>query len=174
MYNSKSKKIFVADNGFTAPEATPMNTKLVEYRPPRIAAALLGVAAAIHWLAPLLAPHLYSSIYLGGVLASEGFAIMMWAWWQFQQRKVAICPTQATEHLITDGVYRISRNPMYLGMVLMLIGAAAYFGSLPFYVAAIVYLFILDRVFCRYEEDKLVTAFGHEYDEYRSKVRRWL
>ena len=151
-----------------------MNTNLIEYRPPRIAMAFLAIAAVFHWLAPLPAPHLYSSIYLGGVLVSAGFAIMMWAWWQFQQRKVAICPTQATESLITDGVYRLTRNPMYLGMVLMLIGAAACIGSLPFYLAATVYLVVIDRLFCRFEERKLTRTFGHEYEDYRSKVRRWL
>jgi protein-S-isoprenylcysteine O-methyltransferase Ste14 len=62
---------------------------------------------------------------------------------------------------------------MYLGMILMLIGAAILFGTLPFYGAAIAYFAIINWVFCPYEEDKLATAFGCEYETYRSQVRRW-
>lgn len=83
-------------------------------------------------------------------------------------------PNEATHYLITDGIYRLTRNPMCLGMIAMLLGVAAYFGSLPFYVAAIAYFLIIDRVFCAYEESKLAASFGREYEAYRSRVRRWL
>jgi protein-S-isoprenylcysteine O-methyltransferase Ste14 len=99
---------------------------------------------------------------------------MMMAWWQFKERKVAICPTASTSHLITDGIYRFTRNPMYLGMVTMLGGVAVFFGTLPFYVVTIVYFVLMDRLFCLYEEKKLVATFGRDYASYRSKVRRWL
>lgn len=99
---------------------------------------------------------------------------MMLAWWQFKERKVAICPTASTDHLITDGIYRITRNPMYLGIVTMLGGVAVFFGTLPFYAVTIVFFVAMDRGFCPYEEDKLVVVFGDDYVSYNSKVRRWL
>lgn len=99
---------------------------------------------------------------------------MMLAWWQFQKRKVDIRPTARTSYLITDGVYRLSRNPMYLGMVTMLGGVAVFFGTLPFYAVTILYFVVLDRWFCLYEEEKLVVTFGREFASYKSKVRRWL
>ncbi len=148
--------------------------RLIEYRPPRIAMTLLAVATAFHLLVPDSGTVNYSAAYLSGVMVSAGFAIMMLAWWQFRVRKVAICPIAKTDHLIMDGVYRFTRNPMYLGMLLMLAGVAFFFGTLPFIAAAAVYFVIIDRWFCRFEEEKLIAAFGHDYEEYRSRVRRWI
>jgi len=137
---------------------------------------LLAVAAAVHWALP--APwrefRLFASDIVAASLASAGFSVMLIAWWQFRQRRVAICPTAPTTSLITDGMYRYSRNPMYLGMLLMLGGAAAFFGTLPFHVAWLAFFLIIDRVFCGYEERKLAAAFGAEFDAYRAKVKRWV
>lgn len=151
-----------------------MSIRLIEYRPPRIAMALLVIATAIQVLLPSHPSYRFSSIYLSGVVASAGFTIMILAWWQFKERKVAICPTEPTDYLITDGVYRYTRNPMYLGMVTMLGAVAIFFGALPFYLAAITYFVVMDRCFCRYEEEKLAATFGHNYEHYKSKVRRWI
>ena len=98
--------------------------RIIEYRPPRIAFSLLVVATAFHLLLPVSSLFNYSAAHLSGVMVSAGFAIMMLAWWQFRVRKVAICPTANTDHLITDGIYRFTRNPMYLGMLIMLGGVA--------------------------------------------------
>ncbi len=105
--------------------------RIIEYRPPRIAISLLVVATAFHLLLPVSWLFDYSADYLSGAMVSAGFAIMMLAWWQFRERKVAICPTANTDHLITDGIYRFTRNPMYLGMLIMLGGVAFFFGTLP-------------------------------------------
>jgi len=148
-----------------------MHDKILEYRPPRIAMTLLLVAAAIHLLAPI---HLYASFVIAIALGTSGFAVMMWAWWQFQQYEVAICPTEKTDRLITDGVYRFTRNPMYLGMLMMLAGIAAWFGTLPFYFAVIALFAIINQSFCPYEESKLEAAFGRSYETYKSQVRRWI
>jgi protein-S-isoprenylcysteine O-methyltransferase Ste14 len=136
--------------------------------------ALLTIATVLHVLFSAQSSYHYSSIYLSGALVSAGFTVMMLAWWQFKVREVAICPTASTAHLITDGIYRFTRNPMYLGMVTMLGGVAAFLGTLPFYAVTIVYFFLIDRWFCPYEEEKLVATFGRDYDSYRSNVRRWI
>ena len=151
-----------------------MSTKLIEYKPPRIAMALLIFATVFHASFPAQSSYLYSSAFLSVALVSAGFAVMMLAWWQFKERKVAICPTADTDYLITDGIYRLTRNPMYLGMVTMLGGVAVFFGTLPFYAVTIVYFILIDRWFCPYEEEKLLATFERDYDAYRSKVRRWV
>ncbi len=151
-----------------------MNSRFLDYRPPRIAMLLILLAAAIHVFVPLLPIHLFSSMLVAITIGLGGFAVMIWAWWQFQQHKVAICPTDETDYLITDGVYRLTRNPMYLGMILMLFAVAVFIGTLPFYVAAIAYFTVINWAFCPYEEDKLVRAFGQDYESYRSRVRRWI
>jgi protein-S-isoprenylcysteine O-methyltransferase Ste14 len=151
-----------------------MNSNLIEYRPPRIAMALLAIAIVLDRLMPIALPTLFSSVYLSTVLVSAGFSIMMMAWWQFRQRQVAICPTAITDSLITDGIYRLTGNPMYLGIVLMLCGVAVFVGTLPFYAVAVLYFVLINHWFCPYEEEKLLVTFGRNYESYRSSVRRWI
>jgi protein-S-isoprenylcysteine O-methyltransferase Ste14 len=103
-----------------------------------------------------------------------GFAIMMWGWWLFKIHATAVCPTVASKQLVTEGIYRVTRNPMYLGLIMMLLAIALGVGTLPFYLVTVVYFFIINNVFCPYEEHKLTQAFGERYSLYRDRVRRWL
>jgi protein-S-isoprenylcysteine O-methyltransferase Ste14 len=151
-----------------------MNTPLVTYRPPRIAFVLLMLAAALHVALPRADTAVLTAPWTGAALLLGGCMMMMWAWWLFQRHTVAICPTAPTDRLLTRGIYAMTRNPMYLGMIAMMLGVALYFGTLPFYVVTLIYVVLIDRVFCRYEEEKLEAAFGDEYRRYRARVRRWL
>jgi len=63
---------------------------------------------------------------------------------------------------------------MYLGMLMILAGIAAFVGTLPFYIAVIALFTIIDRSFCPYEENELASAFGRDYKTYKSQVRRWI
>lgn len=148
--------------------------KIIEMRPPKIAMALLIVAFALHGLLLIWEPFKFSSPMLGIMVSTLGFVIMMWGWWLFQQYKVAICPTAYTDKLIFDGPYRFTRNPMYVGMVAILLGVGIFVGTLPFFLAVAIYFIILNRVFIPFEEQKLEGTFGAEYLEYKTRVRRWL
>lgn len=149
-------------------------SKMLEYRPPHIAIALLVVAAVINYGLPIAWPALPSLLIPGGALFALGFGIMMRAWWLFQRHQTAICPTAATSTIITGDIYAFTRNPMYLGMVLILMGIALGVGSWPFYGVAPIYALILNHVFCHYEERKLSAQFGNQYSMYAASVRRWL
>jgi len=142
-----------------------------KHRPPRIAMTLVAIAALLQLLVPLDA--LPSAPLTAAFVGSLGFSIMLRAWWLFRIENTAICPTARTTTLITRDVYRLTRNPMYLGMVMMLGAIALFAGALPFYVAAILYFLLLNAVFCPYEEQKLRATFG-EYEDYASRVRRWI
>ena len=152
-----------------------MNTStLLTVKPPRIAFALVAIAAVAAWLLPAQPKLFNAPLIVAMVLAAAGFLVMMAGWWQFRDREVLICPTEPTRVLITDGVYRFTRNPMYLGMLLMLVGLATWAGDLSFYIAAALFFLVMDRVFCPYEEEKLHRSFGSAYLDYRLRVRRWL
>jgi len=151
-----------------------MSTRILDVRPPRIAQALVLAAALLHWLTPLRNAVLWSSTWAGLGLLGAGFVVMMVAWYQFRLRDVAICPTSITARLITDGIYRMSRHPMYLGMTTMLIGLAVIVGTLPFYLSALTFFAVMQRHFCRFEEAKLERTFGSDYLEYSRQVRRWI
>jgi len=151
-----------------------MNIRLVDFRPPKIAQLLVAIAVLLHWLTPLRQTIVYSNPAAGAVLGAAGLATMVWGWWLFRQVDTPICPTARAEQLVTFGIYRLTRNPMYLGMVAMLAAAALAAGTLPFYFAAVIYFAMIDLVFCRYEERNLALRFGDAYLAYKNRVRRWL
>ena len=79
-----------------------------------------------------------------------------------------------TTGLVTNGMYKISRNPMYLGMLMMLLGFAVYLGQLtPFLIIPAFYI-VITEMQIKPEEQILEEKFGEEYLEYKNKVRRWL
>ena len=144
---------------------------LLGLRPPRIAMFLVAVAAILHLILPIVvAPRLQTAAIMS---ALAGFAIMLRAWWLFREAATPICPTANATVLITGDVYAITRNPMYLGMLLMLLGIALFSGSAAFYATAAVYFAILNFVFCPFEEQRLRAEFA-AYEAYESRVRRWI
>lgn len=151
-----------------------MNIRLIDFRPPRIAQLLLLVAFLLHWLTALGQQHVFANLPLGATLGITGFGVMMWAWWLFKRSDTAVCPTASNQCLVTGSIYRITRNPMYLGMAVMLLGLAILVGTIPFYVVAAAFFVIMDRVFCPYEENKLRETFGGVYLDYQQHVRRWI
>lgn len=155
-------------------ELHPPCPRMLAYRPPRIAMSLLLAAAALQFAAPSLWPELPALPAGGLALGALGFGIMLRAWWLFRVHATAICPTATTTSLVTNDVYRLTRNPMYLGIALMLLGVALASGSLPCYLASLAFVLIIDAAFCPYEERKLEQAFGADYSRYRASVRRWL
>jgi len=146
--------------------------RLIQVRPPRIALLLLGVAISAHML--LAVPALPAFPIAGITLGVTGFAIMIRAWWLFKVARTAICPTDTPSALVINDVFRFSRNPMYMGMILMLAAPAVSFGSVPFYLAFVGFAVLLDRVFRPYEEQRLEQEFGARFTEYRQRVRPWL
>lgn len=147
---------------------------IIEMRPPRIAMALTLIATALHWSLNIWENVRMSWFRSGIILVLAGFSLMMWSWGLFKTRKIAVCPTANTAILITNGLYSFTRNPMYLGMILILAGLALCVGTPPFYLSAIVYFMIINFVFCPYEEIKLINSFGCEYILYMRRVRRWI
>jgi len=147
---------------------------MIRFRPPRMAMAFVSAAAVLHWLLSDRLPFRLSSQAGGCALGVVGFSVMMRGWWLFKNARVALSPRAETTQLVTHGIYRVTRNPMYLGLVLMMVGLAVSAGSVPFYAAALAYFVVINWVFCRYEEAKLTAHFGNEYAEYSRRVRRWL
>jgi len=151
-----------------------ISDKIVQYRPPRISMLLLALAAALHWLVPLARVELLASSVLAVCTIVTGFTVMIWAWWLFQKAETAICPTETSSVLVTTGIYRLSRHPMYLGMILMIAGVALWIGTLPFYLATVLFILVINQFFCPYEEQRLTANFGTEYTTYQEAVRRWV
>jgi protein-S-isoprenylcysteine O-methyltransferase Ste14 len=76
--------------------------------------------------------------------------------------------------LVTQGVYRLSRHPMYLGFVLILVGVAILLGSLSPWLVVPIFILLMEVVFLRVEERMLGEKFGEDWLAYKKKVHRWI
>ena len=104
-----------------------------------------------------------------------GVAIYLWCAWDFAVKGLGTpAPSDAPRLLVVKGLYRFTRNPMYVGVSSMILGQAIYYGSFSIvvYLLAIVLAFNLFVRF--YEEPTLRRLFGEPYDQYCRQVPRWL
>lgn len=147
-------------------------TKLVRMPPPFYALILLALSYGLAHILPLpidLSQPLLASAFLG-----LGLVAVLWAWVHFLKQRTTSIPAGEPRALVTGGPYCWSRNPMYLGVALCLLGIVFLVGSPAFLLAPIGFYFIADRVFIPYEEAKLERVFGADYEEFKRQVRRWL
>jgi protein-S-isoprenylcysteine O-methyltransferase Ste14 len=93
----------------------------------------------------------------------------------FRRAGTELQPTsQANQSLVTTGPYRFTRNPMYLGLVIVTFGIAIWIGAWPMFAAPIAVFTTATFVHIPFEEAKMRRQFGAAYDDYASSVRRWL
>ncbi len=111
---------------------------------------------------------------LGGLLVLLGFVLALSCAWLFYQRKTTIKPFEKPASLITDGLYRFSRNPIYVAMVILLMGIATLLGSLAPWLVLPVFAWRIQSAFIAHEEATLEQAFGDAYTQYCQRVRRWV
>lgn len=103
-----------------------------------------------------------------------GLALTAAARLQFARARTEIHTFREPGSLVADGVFRLSRNPMYLGFALILFGAAWTCGSLAALVLAAAFVVITDRWYIPHEERGMARRFGEAYAVYRARVRRWI
>ena len=149
----------------------------LELRIPPPVVALL--AAVVMWLlSPLAvfgeAP--FTRVWVAAVLAVAGAAFSIAGAVSFRRAGTTVNPLKpaSASSLVVAGVYRVTRNPMYLGLFLLLAGWGVYLWSplaLPFPFAFAAYI---SRFQISPEEKALVALFGSEYTECKARVRRWL
>jgi protein-S-isoprenylcysteine O-methyltransferase Ste14 len=142
--------------------------------PPVYFLVALVVMAGLHFRLPvghvIQPPYGYG----GGVLIVGGLVLVVWAARLFQRAGTAIRPFERSSALVTDGPYRYSRNPMYLGMVCVLTGLGLVLGTIASFAVIPVFVWLIQQRFIRPEEAVLARTFGSAYAEYRERVRRWL
>ena len=111
---------------------------------------------------------------IGGVLLAVSGVLVAWAVTQFVRAKTHVDIRRPATALVTNGPYRLSRNPMYVAMTLFYAGFAVVF-SLPMTLALLIpCLVLLQRGVISPEEEYLERKFGDEYRDYKAQVRRWL
>lgn len=110
----------------------------------------------------------------GGVLIVLGLCLLVFANGRFTRAGTGVIPFRNVTALVTDGIYRYTRNPMYLGMLAILLGTAFTVGAGTSLLIAPLFALIIEWRFIRPEEAMLRGLFPEEYPAYCARVRRWL
>lgn len=135
---------------------------------------LLGLSLVVWLLIPISFGSGVGLITLGGILLGVGAFLILLAAALFKIRSTTVDPTKAPDKLVTDGLYRLSRNPMYLGMLLILIGFSLVLNSLLGLLFPIVFFWIMNWRVIPSEEKVVEEVFGEEYLVYKCRTRRWI
>jgi protein-S-isoprenylcysteine O-methyltransferase Ste14 len=151
------------------------DTANVIIRPP-IAWALAVLAGfALQWLMPLpFMPAAVPAGWVGGAVFVIALALAAWAIATITRAGSNVPTNMPTTTIVDTGPYRFTRNPIYLGMFLGLVGLAMAFDSLWLLVALMPFALVIRYGVVAREEAYLGRKFGHAYHRYRSRVRRWL
>lgn len=134
----------------------------------------LIISVALHFTLPLLQIIKYPFNLIGILLFIIGAGLNIWADQMMKKQNTTVKPDEKPTVLIETGVFKISRNPMYLGMALLLLGAGFILGSLTSFIGVILFVAAMEIMFIPNEEKILQEQFGEEYLAYKNKVRRWV
>lgn len=117
---------------------------------------------------------IFRSVPLSVLVGAGGLLLSGWGERTFAAEGTDILPASpANKKLVTRGPFRFTRNPMYLGLVMMAQGFAFYFGTTPFYVVPVLLFLLCNFSFIPFEESKMQRQFGDQYTDYLRRVRRW-
>lgn len=142
--------------------------------PPKIALIAVLAMLLLHLTAPLAIVVRAPFSYIGAVAIAIGATMVAWSRRAFQAAGTRITPFTETSALVRHGLYGWTRNPMYLGAVMLVLGVALLLGSVTPLLVAVAFFVVLQEGFIRHEERLLDRRFGEEYRSYRRSVRRWL
>ena len=115
-----------------------------------------------------------SGVWVGGVLIVIGLVLLVMANGLFTRAGTGVIPFRNVSALVTDGIYRFTRNPMYLGMLAVLLGCAITVGASVALLVPPVFAVIIELRFIRYEEAMLRELSPDTFPPYCERVRRWI
>lgn len=156
-------------------ENIPVPSKF-PWPPVLLVLGLLG-AVWLNYAAPVPWPNrLDNSLttVVGFLVLVAGLGLELWTITYFGKMKSNVLPTREADMLLTEGPFALSRNPIYLGNVLLIFSFAAIFRNPWFAVTALAVLIATGRLAIAREEKHLDAKFGPKWNDYRTNVRRWL
>ena len=154
----------------------PLPNAGVRFPPPFIYLLGLALGYGLNRVVPLwlASPEPRWMFRLGIVVLVGGMLFAGWGILTFRRQATAIIPHRPASTIVTSGPYRFTRNPMYIGMSVQYSGVALLLDTWWAFALLPVVVAIIDRQVIAREERYLASAFGAEYDSYRSRVRRWI
>jgi protein-S-isoprenylcysteine O-methyltransferase Ste14 len=121
---------------------------------------------------PFVVPMVVRTV--GFILTLIGFLLGIAAFLEFRKARTTLDPHGSAKQIVTSGIYRFTRNPIYLGFLLMVIGLPLNSGLIWGFVVAPFYMMLMTRLVIEHEEAYLLKKFKDQYTGYKSRVRRWL
>lgn len=112
--------------------------------------------------------------YAGIIVVFAGIGLSAISAGMFVKADTGLIPFEEATALVTDGIFRFTRNPMYVGMFLMVFGAAFLMGSVGALIPWLMFVLIIRFNFVTGEERFMEATFGQQYLDYKSRVRRWI
>lgn len=146
----------------------------VKIHPPILLLTHIGAAFLFNWLLPFAGtiPNFLEWLGYGFVIVGLGFAFR--AMGRFSSAHTTLDPHGSVSVIVTDGPYRISRNPIYLGLLCTLIGLPLALGNYWGVVISPLFVMGMNQLVIKHEEAYLEEKFKDVYTSYKSRVRRWL
>lgn len=142
--------------------------------PPVILLAVILVQISLHLWLPIAEIVPESWRWSGVILIILGVVIIGGKAVAFRRAATTVIPFEESSSLVVSGLYRYTRNPMYVGMVIILLGVATLTGSLSPFAGPIMFVPLLNFRVIRHEETMLESQFGQDYNNYKAQVRRWI
>jgi protein-S-isoprenylcysteine O-methyltransferase Ste14 len=142
--------------------------------PPLVAVLFIVLAYFLGRFIPLPFTIPLALRYFGLALTFIGFLLGIGAFMEFRKARTTLDPHGSAKHLVTSGIYRLTRNPIYLGFLLMVIGFPLNSGVIWGVVLAPFYMMTMSRLVIEREEAYLERKFKNQYTSYTARVRRWL
>lgn len=132
---------------------------------------LAFIVYPVAWIGEPLSDILFAT---GCLLVLVTVAIYISALRALRRGKTTVSPVRAADHLVTNGAFSFSRNPLYLANTILLVGIGLVAGSIWFLILAVLASFATSKLAIEPEERHLKAKFGKRYLDYAKRVRRWV
>jgi protein-S-isoprenylcysteine O-methyltransferase Ste14 len=142
--------------------------------PPTYFLIAMVLSVVLHFVLPVKKVIFPPYTYSGGLFIIFGGVLNLWTDALFKEKKTRVKPYEDATELITQGPFKISRHPMYLGMTAVLVGIALLHGTIITFLFPIIFVIICEVFFIKFEEKSMERIFGQKYLDYKKKVRRWI
>lgn len=142
--------------------------------PPTLFYISVILMISLKWLFPITELISFPYNLFGIIFLLNGLIMSAWGSNKFKKVGTNIKTFNKPDKLVMDGMFRFSRNPMYLGFVLALLGISIILGTFSSLVITLIFFLITDRWYIQFEENVMKQKFGINYEEYKSLTRRWI
>src|SRR5688572_30127091 len=146
----------------------------IKVLPPVLMLIHLIAAFTLKWIIPLSIPAPQVVKVIGWVILAVGFSFAFAALRELNKANTSPIPHEPTTAIVTTGVYKSSRNPIYVGFVCAVIGLPLALGNYWGPIISPTMILLFNELIIKHEEAYLEKKFGDVYTSYKSRVRRWL